>query len=272
MADTLLVSKTGFYKWLNPKMNSSKGKEETILLEKIKNIHAESEGSYGYIRVTKQLKKDGEHHNKKKIARIMRFSSLFGIKKLQFKPQTTIVDPNAIFSPNLVNQNFQVEAPDQIWVSDITFITTKKGFVYLCVILDLYSRKIVGWSLDHHMKTSLLTNAFFKAYNDRNPSSNLIFHSDRGSQYTSKKFRKILKQLKIKQSMSRTGNCFDNACAESFFSSLKTEKIYREPVYASYEKARIAVFKYIETFYNRRRLHSYLDHYSPEEFELKKSA
>ena len=266
MAKILGVSKTSYYNWINKKQ-SNKHFQDIILLEKIKIIFKKSDSAYGYKRVTKEIRKT-EIHNEKKIQRIMKENGLFAVQNKAFKPQTTIVDENAVFSPNLLEQNFYTDAPDKVWVSDITYININGKFLYLCVILDLYSRKIVGWAMADHMKTSLLISAFTQAVRKRNPVAGLIFHSDRGTQYTSKIFRKLLKLKSMKQSMSRKGNCYDNACVESFFSSLKREKINKYKNIESEAMAHSLVFQYIEIFYNKYRLHSYLDYKSPEEFEL----
>jgi len=266
MAKTLGISKNSYYIWLKKK-KSHKRARETILVNQIKEIFRKSDSTFGYLRVTKEIRKK-EIHNKKKIQRIIQENSLFAVQSRSFRPQTTIVDDNAVFSPNLLNQNFCVDSPDKVWVSDITYIKVNGNFMYLCIIMDLYSRKIVGWSMKNHMKTSLLTSAFIKAIRCRNPAPGLIFHSDRGVQYTSNVFKKLLKLKKVIQSMSRTGNCYDNACAESFFSSLKREKIYRYKTIESISKAHSIVFHYIEIFYNKYRLHSFLNYKSPKEFEV----
>lgn len=271
MAKILDISKGSYYFWIK-KINQPINEKKDNLVKRIKEIFKNSYETYGYPRVTKELKNNGEIHNKKKVARIMRENNLRGGKKASYKPQTTVVDASAKFSENLLNQNFKVDSPNKVWVSDITYIHTKEGFLYLCMIIDLYSRKVIGWSIDNHMETSLLITAFNQAVNNRKDISGLIFHSDRGSQYTSNSFRKILKLKGIIQSMSRKGNCWDNACAESFFSSLKNERIYRLDIFENQSIAKSIIFEYIEIFYNKKRLHSYLDYKSPEKFELQKIA
>jgi transposase InsO family protein len=187
-------------------------------------------------------------------------------RKKKFKRTTNSNHSNYI-SPNLLNQNFRVNSPNEVWVSDITYISTYEGWLYLAVILDLYSRKIVGWSMSNRITSQLVIDAIENAILDRKPEVKLIFHSDRGTQYSSADFRKILKKHGIIQSMSGKGNCYDNAVAESFFHTLKTELVYWEK-YKTRKEAKSSVFNFIEGFYNRRRRHSYLKYLSPFNFEL----
>ena len=171
----------------------------------------------------------------------------------------------------MLERNFAVSKPNKVWVSDIAYIATQEGWLYLCIVLDLFSRMIVGWSMSDSLKSTVAIDALAMAYNRRNPSENLIFHSDRGTQYASSSFREKLKEYKMLSSMSKTGDCWDNACAESFFSTLKMERIYHKR-YSNHESARKDIFEYIEMFYNVKRRHSTLGYISPMIFELKNVA
>jgi transposase InsO family protein len=182
-------------------------------------------------------------------------------------PRTTHRDPNAVPAPNLLNQDFSSPAPDRKWVSDITYIDTAEGWLYLAAVLDLFSRRIVGWAMDEHMDASLVQQAWNMAVLQRGPSADLLHHSDQGSQYTSDVYQQSLATCHCQVSMSRVGNCFDNAAMESFFSTLKTECAIEQ--FATRAQARTAIFEYIEAWYNRQRLHSSLGYLSPAEFERK---
>lgn len=184
----------------------------------------------------------------------------------KFKKTTNSNHSNYI-SPNLLEQNFRVNSPNEVWVADITYVSTYEGWLYLSVVLDLYSRKVVGWSMSNRITGQLVIDSLENAITDRKPEAGLIFHSDRGSQYSSAEFRKSLKRNRIIQSMSGKGNCYDNAVAESFFHTLKTELIYWEK-YKTRKEAKSNIFTFIEGFYNRRRIHSYLNYLSPSNFEL----
>jgi transposase InsO family protein len=173
-------------------------------------------------------------------------------------------------APNHLDRNFTANYPNEKWVSDITYVWTQEGWLYLCVIIDLYSRKVVGWCIQERMTTDIITKAFYMAWWRRKPAPGLLFHSDRGSQYASLEFRKILKNYKVKQSMSRKGNCWDNACAESFFHTLKVAIIHNV-VFNTKAKAKSTIFEYIEVFYNQIRRHSFLNYYSPNQFETMNS-
>lgn len=271
MAKLFNISRSSYYNWLT-RRPSNRALKNKLLLEKIHKIFDHSKKIYGAIKITQELSKNSEHHNKKKIARLMSNNGLFSIRNRKFRVQTTVVDPAAKYSPNLLDRNFHVTNPNKVWVSDITYIQSKEKLLYLCVIIDLFSRKVIGWSIADNMRTNLVMRALIMAYRNRKPSKGLIFHSDRGSQYTSTKFRMLMSLFNMQQSMSRKGNCYDNACAESFFSCLKTEAIYPHGIYETEIMARMSIFQYIEIFFNKDRLHSYLGYKSPEEFELLKSA
>jgi transposase InsO family protein len=195
----------------------------------------------------------------------MRENGIRARQKRKFRA-TTDSGHDYPLAPNLVNRDFKVLVPNRVWASDITYIGTKEGWLYLCVILDLCSRKVVGWSLGSHISTELAASALSMAVIHRNPEKGLVFHSDRGVQYAADMFRDLLEEYKMIQSMSRKGDCWDNACVESFFATLKTEEVYQRK-YQTRKDARKSIFEYIEVFYNRKRMHSYVDFLCPEEYE-----
>ena len=241
--------------------------EDRRLLEIIKFHYNKSKGTYGLPRIYCAIRKEGIKVNKKKIARLMRINNIRAKTKRKFKV-TTVQNTKAAASENILRGNFNSKKENQIWTSDITYIWTKEGWLYLAVIMDIYSRKIVGWSLSNSLSAESVIKAIMMAILHRNPEAGLILHSDRGSQYTSLSVRNLLKMYQITQSMSSTGNCYDNAITESFFHSLKTELIFWNS-YQSREEAKRSIFEYIEIFYNRERLHSSLGYLSPVEFETK---
>jgi transposase InsO family protein len=260
------VSRSGYYSWLHRK--PSKRKVQNMrLLEKIKEVHSDSKQIYGCPKVFQKLIDAGETVGKNRVERIMRENNIKSIVISKFRaPNTTDSNHDEAISPNLLNQNFHVFQPNRVWVSDITYIPYAKGFLYLCQIKDLCTKKIVGWSIDIHMRTELILQALHNAVQLQGPGAGLILHSDRGSQYASGDFREALKSYEIIQSMSRKGNCYDNAPAESFFSSLKRE-FTNHQTFKSLEQARSALFEYIEIFYNRKRLHSAIQYMTPIQYE-----
>jgi len=265
MAEVLQVSKSRYYSWL--KEPSVKKIKDQYLEPKIMKIFETNRETYGSPRISDALKDEGIICGVNRTARIMKN---MGIKASTKKKFIVTTDSNHDYpiAPNIVDRNFTVERPNEVWVSDITYIWTHEGWLYLCVILDLFSRLVVGYSMSVNIDTPLVSAALKMALISRNPDDGLIFHSDRGSQYASHNFRDLLEDNGIVQSMSRKGNCWDNACAESFFSTLKKEEVYRRS-YKSRKDARISIFEYITTFYNITRKHSFLDYLSPESFELK---
>ena len=206
--------------------------------------------------------------SKRRIGRIMHLLNLKTKMKRRFKVTTTNSNHNFTIAPNRINRDFYSSVPNDKYVGDITYIKTKQGVLYLATVIDLYSRKIVGWSMDDTMKTSLVNDALLMAIKRRNPAKGLIWHTDRGSQYASYEHKDLLKKYGIIQSMSRKGDCWDNAVSESFFHSLKTELVYHE-TFKTKAQANEMIFEYIEIFYNRQRLHSYNNYMSPVEFEEK---
>lgn len=262
----LQVSQSGYHKWLKNKV-SLRAKENQRILEIIKFHHNKSKATYGLPRIYAAIRKEGVIVNKKRIARLMKLNNIKTKTKRRFRV-TTSQSSKAKASENLLNQNFTASTENKIWTGDITYLWTSEGWVYLAVVMDVYSRKIVGWSIGNSLSAELVIRALMMALVHRNPERGIIFHSDRGSQYTSSSFREILKNYGIVQSNSSTGNCYDNAVTESFFHTLKTELIYWEK-YHNREEAKRSIFEYIEINYNRRRLHSSLGYLSPVEFEEK---
>ncbi|MFC1482884.1 IS3 family transposase [Candidatus Margulisiibacteriota bacterium] len=268
MCQVLKVSKSGFYTWLNRKP-STRQVENNMLLVEIEKVFIKSRKCYGYPRVHKELVEKGMHYNKKRIARLMKGRFQAKMKK-RFKI-TTHSNHNFPVAPNILKRNFTAEKLNQIWTSDITYIRTDEGWLYLAVILDIFSRKIIGWHMNKRLTKELVIKALNNALRRRNYPTNIIFHSDQGVQYASHEFRKILEVHKFIQSMSNKGNCYDNAITETFFHTLKTEHVYFEQ-YETREKARRSIFDYIEIFYNRERRHSSINYMSPENFERLKMA
>jgi len=267
MCSFLEISLSGFYDWVDRKPSNLELQNEKLLSE-IKAIHKRNRGVYGSPRITEELNEIRDENGKigeNRVARIMKNAGISAEIKKKFKIQTTESNHDFSISPNILKQNFTVDTPNQVWVSDITYIRTGQGFGYLCAIKDLYDETIIGWSFENHMRVDLVLDALRKAVFNRHVSGELVFHSDRGVQYASEEFRKELNSLKIKQSMSRKGNCYDNAPMESFFGRLKVEEVYRKK-YKTFNEARRNLFDYIEGFYNRKRKHSKLKYLSPIEF------
>ena len=267
MCRVLMVYCSGFYRWVYS-LNSERRKEDNRFKDLIKILHAESYGSFGIRRMTNRLRAQGIKINQKRIRRLMRELGLQGKgtpKKKKFIPTTDSSHTNPI-APNHLGRQFTVSEPNRWWVGDITYIWTDEGWAFLAIVLDLFSRKVVGWAMDKEIKANLVIRALENAVISRQPGSNLTFHSDRGVQYASSTFRSILATYGIRQSMSRKANCWDNAVSESFFGSIKTERI-QELKICSFQHAKNIVFDYIETFYNKWRPHSFLLKRSPNEWE-----
>ena len=264
MCRLLDVAASGYYAWRR-RPEPQRVQRNRELLEKIRSIHAASKGVYGSPRVHAELLAKGVKVGRHKVAQVMRSARLKGCPKRRYRT-TTQRDPGHQIAQNLLRQNFAADGPDQCWASDITYIATRQGWLYLAVTMDLFSRRIVGWSMDRWMSRHLVVDALRMAINARQPTGTLIHHSDRGGQYSSDDFRYELKKYGIKPSMSSTGNCYDNAVVESFFGALKRERANRVR-YRSREQARADLFEYIEVFYNRKRRHSYIGNISPDDFE-----
>ena len=258
------VSRSGFYNYLN-RGRSRRAQQNKILLEHIRRIHLQSGHTYGSPRMTEALRQIGFGCNHKRVARLMRTNAIRSKRKRKFKV-TTRAKHNRMVVADRVNRDFSAKAPDSLWTSDITYIRTRQGWLYLAVFLDVYSRRIVGWAMDRRIDDDLVIDAFNQAFINRRPSSGLIVHSDRGSQYCSRSFKERLKTNGCEQSMSKSGNCYDNAITESFFATLKTELV-RDQNYHTRNEARRSIFKFIEMFYNQKRIHSALGGRSPVQFE-----
>ena len=260
----LKVSRSGYYDWKD-RSPSKRNRENAALTEKIREIHNRSRRIYGYPRVHAELRALGVRCSKKRVARLMRKASLQGCVRGRRK-RTTRRDEHAIPAPDLVGRNFAAAAPNKVWTADITYVHTQEGFLYLAFILDVYSRKVVGWSMAHHLRAEMVVDALEMALWRRKPGAGLVHHSDRGVQYTSLSFGKRLEEAGIVPSMGRAGSALDNAISESFVASLKCELLYGHR-FPSREAARIAIFDYIEGFYNRVRRHSSLGYLSPSDYE-----
>jgi putative transposase len=264
MAKVLGVSRSGYYQFIR-RPPSKRAQENERLLKEIKVIHQESRATYGSPRIHDQLQKQGELCSRKRIARLMKQEGIEAKMKKRFR-KTTQVDSLAKKAPNLLLQDFTADKPNQRWVSDITYIHTSEGWLYVAAILDLFSRRIVGLSMGERLTTELVRKALYQAITHRKPASGLLYHSDKGCQYTSYAFQEDLALNNMRCSMSGTGNCYDNAAMESFFHTLKTEHVYFES-YKTREQAKKSIFEYVEVFYNRKRSHSTLGYLAPEIFE-----
>ena len=268
MCKVLGVSRSSYYNWMQSGP-SKRWQEDEIIMILISYIFNTSHQSYGAPRIKAELETFGYYVSRRKINKLMRAMYLYVKRTRKFKITTDSKHTYPV-APNLLNQDFKVHRKNQVWVSDMTYIQTKQGWLYLTVIIDLFTRKVVGWAMSSDLKTeNTITPAWNMAVKNNPITAHLIFHSDRGSQYASYEFTNILKGYKglVHQSMSRKGNCWDNAVAESFFKSLKVEWIYKH-TYNSKSQAEVSVFKWIETWYNRKRRHSHLGLMSIEEFEL----
>lgn len=269
MALILEVSRGGYYKFLKRK-KSKRSSENERLTSLIKKSHKESRETYGSPRIHSELKAQGEICSRKRVANLMRQDGIRA-KMVKKRKRTTIVSKKKKgVAPNLLNQNFEVTEPNKVYASDITYIGTEEGWLYLSVTLDLFSRKVIGISMESRLESSLSTKALRQAlkHRKRGCENEIMHHSDRGIQYTSERFHELAKENKIKLSMSGKGLCYDNAVVESFFHTLKTEHVSFER-YRTREEAMVSLFEYIEIFYNRKRRHSTLGYLSPEEFEEK---
>lgn len=260
----LNVSPSGYYAWSN-RMPSEREIDDVRLIDKIRVIYDASCGVYGVRRIHRKLLLDGESCSRNRVARLMRKCDIHARRKKKYRV-TTDSKHSFPVADNLLAREFFSAGPNQVWASDITYIWTLEGWLYLAAIIDLHSRMVVGWSMSERLERNLVLDALSMAVGRRKPGPDLIHHSDRGSQYASNDYQVALKQHKMLCSMSRKANCWDNAVAESFFSSLKTERVHHR-LYRSRAEARMDIFGYIEVFYNRVRLHSTLGYLSPAQFE-----
>ena len=258
------VSPSGYYAWLGRKPSTRKRDEERIVT-KMRAIQAQTQQSYGTPRMHDELRDNGEKVGRHRVARLLRDNGLGALQKKRFV-RTTDSKHDQPIAPNLLARDFGANAPNRVWVGDITYLRTRQGWVYLAVLMDLYSRAIVGWSLDTSLHRRGALRALKHALGHRQPQPGLVHHTDRGCQYASDDYRAVLRKYEIAQSMSRAGDCYDNAVAESFFASFKKERV-RGRTFDSYEHARRVVSTYIDGFYNPHRRHSHNAGKSPFDFE-----
>jgi transposase InsO family protein len=261
------VSTSGYYAWLK-RQPSKRAVANQNLLSDIRRIHWDSHKRYGSPRVHAALRAEGQLVSRRRVEKLMRLNDLQAISKRRVRVTTTDSRHNMPVAPNVIDRNFGALSSNEKWLADITYIFTAEGWLYLAAILDLYSRKIVGWAMRDHMRTELPLAALTMAIQRQRPGPGLIHHSDRGSQYASDDYRRALADAEMVQSMSRKGNCWDNAPAESFFHTLKTELVHHKN-YATKEEAKRDLFQYIEGYYNRQRIHSSINYLTPEQMEQK---
>jgi transposase InsO family protein len=266
MCEVLGVTRSDYYAW-QPDQVSRRELENRVLVEQIRVEHKLSRQTYGSPRIWVRLLGRGIACGRHRIARLMRREGIHPPKRHKRVPITTQRQPGVIPAPNRLNQDFSATAVNTKWVGDITYIDTAQGWLYLAIILDLFSRKVVGWAMSEHIDTALVKTALKMALQTRQLNPSLLHHSDQGSQYTSAAYQSNLTDWHIQPSMSRVGNCYDNAVAESFFGTLKAECVTHQ--FATHAQARTTIFEYIEVWYNRQRLHSSLGYLSPVEFEQK---
>lgn len=264
MCRVLQVSTSGYYDWQR-RLPSKRAADNAVLRERIRQLHAESDATYGMPRVHAQLRSQGCMISRKRVARLMRVHGIRGVSRRRGFCVTTVRDRRERPAPDLVNRRFHADAPNQLWVADMTYVPTWTGFLYLAIVLDAFSRKVVGWSMGENMTADLVISALNMALHTRKPEA-VIHHSDQGSQYTSLAFGQRCREMGVRPSMGTVGDAYDNAMAESFFGTLECELIDRRS-WKSKSEARAALFTWIESWYNPRRLHSSLGYLSPNEFE-----
>jgi putative transposase len=264
MCQVLKVARSGYYAWRHH-APSTRAQADQALLVLIEAEHKNSRTTYGSPRVHAALQRQGQVCGRNRVARLMRLNGITPLKRRAYHPLTTQRQPGVVPAPNRLNQDFTATAPNQKWVCDFTYIATGEGWLYLAVVLDLFSRKVIGWAMSQTMDTALVETALRMALQERRPPAGLLHHSDQGSQYTSAAYRNCLTTALAQLSMSGVGNCYDNAVAESFFGTLKTECVTGP--FRTCAQARTTIFEYMEVWYNRQRLHSTLGYHSPVEFE-----
>jgi transposase InsO family protein len=263
MCEALQVSRSGYYQWLQ---RQGTVRSNDVLIEQIVRIHQQSEQRYGSPRVVKELARTGVRAGHNRVARLMREAGLQGRQQKRFRVMTTDSDHDYPIAPNRLAQGSRPGRANEVWVADITYIPTDEGALYLAGVMDLCTRRLIGWAMDTSMETALPLNALIMAIRQIQPGRNVLHHSDRGSQYASAEYTSTLRRHGFIASMSRTGNCYDNAYMESFWSTLKLELIYRYR-FATRRQASLAIFRYIEGFYNKKRLHSSLGYKSPLDYQ-----
>jgi len=258
------VSPSGYYAW-EERPPSVRAQADQVLLAEIRTIHERSRGTYGAPRIHAELHAQGVRCGRKRVARLMRAANLVGAQRRRYRG-TTRRDRQAMAAPDLVGRDFAASAPDQLWVADITYVPTGEGWLYLATVLDAWSRRIVGWAMADTLRTDLVVEALNMAVWNRRPATGVVHHSDRGAQYTSLTFSQRCRDAGVAPSMGSVGDAYDNALAEAFFASLKTE-LLRQHTFATRKAARLALFEYIEAFYNSHRRHSALGYLAPAQFE-----
>jgi transposase InsO family protein len=266
LCETLDVSRSGYYAWVR-RPAPPKVAADAAIVGEIKIAHRAGRGAYGSPRVVRALRKNGRCIGENRVARLMRQEGIVGRKKKRFKKTTDSNHPDPI-APNVLERDFTAELPDAAWVTDVTYVFTQEGWLYLAAILDLFSRRVVGWSTSANNDSALALKALASAVEHRNPAEGMVHHSDRGSVYASSDYRAALDALGATKSMSRKGDCWDNSVAESFFATIKGEMIDHEE-YETRAQATAAIADYIDGFYNVTRMHSTIAYMSPIEFELK---
>jgi putative transposase len=264
MCQVLGVQRSGYYAWKRRPVSARERENEELLI-KVREAFVFSRSTYGSLRMWHYMVRKGHRYSRHRIARLMKIANLVPLRAEKWHPQTTKQCPGDRTAPNVLNRDFSASRSNEKWVGDITYINTAEGWLYLASILDLYSRRIVGWAMADRMDASLVQKAWQMAILHRHPPVQLLHHTDRGSQYTSEAFLNLLEQAQCIISMSRTANCFDNATMESFHATLKGECAYKQ--FATKADARSIIFEFIEVWYNRQRLHSSLGYLSPIEFE-----
>jgi transposase InsO family protein len=265
--EVLEVSRSGYYAW--SERPASPGQERRMrLMEQIQQAHEQSRRTYGSPRIAAELRSRDVPVCENTVAKLMKQAGIRVRPRRSFVPRTTDSAHDYPVPPNRLDRDFGAALPNRKWTCDITYVPTNEGWLYLAVVMDLFSRKIVGWSMQDHLRVELVSDALLMALANRKPAPGLLHHSDRGVQYASEDYQRLLQESGIQCSMSRRGDCYDNAVTESFFSGLKTELVNQQQ-YATLQEARLSLFEWIETFYNRRRLHSSLGYLSPEAFEAR---
>jgi len=265
MCQVLEVARNGYYKWRKQPLSARKV-ADLVLLRHIRDIFEQSKETYGSYRIHAELAEQGIRCGRKRVARLMRTYNLKPKTVRSFKVVTTDSNHKLPVAPNRLKQQFRADRPDQLWLTDITYVPTAEGWLYLAVVLDVYSRRIVGWAMSDSLHRQLVIDALQMAITVRQPPPGLLHHSDRGSQYASDEYQALLTRAGMVTSMSRKGNCYDNAPVESFFGTFKTELVFHQQ-YATRAEARLDIFEYIEVFYNRFRRHSALGYKSPVKYE-----
>lgn len=262
MCKALSVSRGGYYRWRNLK---NRPKDTETILHHIRRVFIESRKSYGSPRIYRQLKVEGIRCGRHRIARYMRQEGIVARKHRKYRKPVSQqrIQPVA---PNVLNREFAVSRPNHVWACDVSYFWTQNGWIHLAIVMDLFSRKIIGWSMSNRIDKELTKDALRMALNAREPGNNIIHHSDQGAEYTNKEYLVLLKENRMVISISRKANCYDNAVVESFFKTIKTE-LARRKKFGSQDEAKMAIFEYIEVFYNRKRMHSTLGYLSPVEYE-----